>query len=129
MTIYNVLYSQCLQIQSFCCSCITRWNVYKHSESLDGTTVVLYTHEKCNLFVLYNKNSNGLLKDLGGMKREKQVGWRDLTWFWRYLCVFFYITIKIHKEVILLHKIISLTVPCFSRQQFGHGLSWLQWAI
>ena len=30
--------------------------------------------EKCNLFVLYYKNSNGLLKDLGGggMKKEKQ---------------------------------------------------------
>ena len=46
-----------------------------------------YTHmEKCNLFVLYNKNSNGLLKDLGGMKKEKQVCWRDLTWIWRHLC-------------------------------------------
>ena len=32
------------------------------------TSSVIYygTHtEKCNLFVLYNKNSNGLLKDLG----------------------------------------------------------------
>ena len=38
--------------------------------------VLQYTHmEKCNLFVLYNKNSNGL-KDLWGMKKEKQVCWR-----------------------------------------------------
>ena len=40
--------------------------------------------EKCNLFVLYNKNLNGLLKDFGGMKKEKQkekqVCGRDLTW-------------------------------------------------
>ena len=28
---------------------------------------------KCNLFVLYNKDSNGLLKDFWGMKKEKQV--------------------------------------------------------
>ena len=31
---------------------------------------------KCNLFVLYNKNSNGFLKDLGVMKKEEQVRWR-----------------------------------------------------
>ena len=34
------------------------------------TSSVIYysrhTRKKCNLFVLYNKNSNGLLKDLGG---------------------------------------------------------------
>ena len=30
-----------------------------------------YTHtEKCYLFVLYNKNSNGLLKDFGGIKKK-----------------------------------------------------------
>ena len=47
-----------------------------------------YTHtEKCYLFVLYNKNSNVLLKDFGGMKKEKQVCWRDLTWIWRHLCM------------------------------------------
>ena len=44
-------------------------------------------HRWCNLFVLYNKNSNGLSNDFGGMKREKQVCWRDLTWIWRHLCV------------------------------------------
>ena len=44
----------------------------------------------CNLFVLYNKNSNGLLKDLAGMIKEKKVCWRDLTyWIWRHLCVSF----------------------------------------
>ena len=34
-----------------------------------------YTHtEKCYLFVLYNKNSNGLLAEgFWGMKKEKQV--------------------------------------------------------
>ena len=54
-------------------------------------SVIYYsTHtEKCYLFVLYNKNSNGLLKDFVGMKKEKQVCWRDLTWIWRHhdLCV------------------------------------------
>ena len=43
-------------------------------------TVHTDTLLKCNLFVLYDKNSNGLLKDLGGMKKEKQVRWCDLTW-------------------------------------------------
>ena len=49
----------------------------RHETKSSGVTVVLYTlwrlvwsitvhtHGKCNLFVLYNKNSNGLLKDLG----------------------------------------------------------------
>ena len=42
------------------------------------TSSVIYynthTHtEKCNLFVLYNKNSDDFLKDFGGMKKEKQV--------------------------------------------------------
>ena len=49
-----------------------------------------YTHTgKCNIFVLYNKNSNGLLKNFRGMEKEKQVCWRDLTWIWRHLCVYF----------------------------------------
>ena len=42
-----------------------------------------YTHtEQYYLFVLYHKNSNGLLKDFWGMQKEKQVcwrAWRDLT--------------------------------------------------
>ena len=47
-----------------------------------------YTHTgKCNLFVLYNKNSNGLLKDFWGMRKEKQASWCGLTWIWRHLCV------------------------------------------
>ena len=63
----------------------------RHETKSSGVTVVLYTlwrllwsitvHTNvfilynCNLFVLYNKNSygHGLLKDLGGMKIEKQV--------------------------------------------------------
>ena len=59
----------------------------RHETKSSGITVVLYitrcdvfcdllqyTHtEKCSLFVLYNKNSNGLLKDFWGMKKEKQV--------------------------------------------------------
>ena len=36
---------------------------------------------KYNLIVLYNKNSNGFLKDFEGMKKEKQVCWRYLTGF------------------------------------------------
>ena len=67
--------------------------------------------EKCNLFVLYNKNSNGLLKDFWGMKKEKQVRWRDLTWIWRHLCVCPLIDhrqqpIKMHTEVTLLYNVI-----------------------
>ena len=39
--------------------------------------ILQYTHtQKCYLFVSYNKNSNGLLKDFAGMKKEKQVRWR-----------------------------------------------------
>ena len=59
----------------------------RHEVKSSGVTVVLlfthcdvfcdllqYTHtKKCDLFVLYNKNSNGLLKDFGGMKKEKQI--------------------------------------------------------
>ena len=40
------------------------------------TSSVIYygTHiEKCNLFVLYNKNSNGLSKDFWGMKEEEKI--------------------------------------------------------
>ena len=40
----------------------------------------MYTHtEKCNLFILYNKNSNGLLKDFWGMKKDKKPADVDLT--------------------------------------------------
>ena len=65
--------------------------------------------EKCNLFVLYNKNSNGLLKDLGGMKKEKQVCWRDLTWIWCLLCVF----PLIHHQVTLLYKLLHWIFSTF----------------
>ena len=77
-----------------------------------GVTVVLYTlwtitahthTEKFYLFISYNKNSNGLLKDLGGMKKEKQVRWRDMA------CVCPLIDngqqpMKMHTEVTLLYK-------------------------
>ena len=35
-----------------------------------------HTHGKMlSIFVLYNKNSNGLLKDFVGMRKEKQFCW------------------------------------------------------
>ena len=34
--------------------------------------------EKCNLFVLYNKNSNGLLKDFGAWKKKNKSA--DVIW-------------------------------------------------
>ena len=40
--------------------------------------------EKYNLLISYNKNSNGLLKDFLGMRKEKT---SPLTWIWRHLCV------------------------------------------
>ena len=47
----------------------------QHETKSSGVTVVLYTLWRllCYLFVLYNKNSNGLLKDFWGMKKEKQI--------------------------------------------------------
>ena len=70
-----------------------------------------YTHtEKCNLFVLYNKNSNGLLKDFWGMKKEKQ------------LCPLIdhgQQPMKMHTEVTLLYKVWymyqELIVNCTSK--------------
>ena len=50
--------------------------------------------EKYNLLVLYLKNSNGLLKDLGGHEKKKNKSAdtsadrnRDLTWICRHLYV------------------------------------------
>ena len=67
--------------------------------------------EKCYLFVLYNKNSNGLLKDFWDMKKEKQNCWRDLTDvdFTPRVCVCRLIDhgqqpMKMHTEVTLLYK-------------------------
>ena len=47
---------------------------------------------------------------LGGMKKEKQVHWRDLTWIWRHLCVCHLIDhgqqpMKMHTEVTLLYNV------------------------
>ena len=44
--------------------CFTRCDVF--------CDLLQYTHTE-KVFVLYNKNSNGLLKDFGGMKKEKQL--------------------------------------------------------
>ena len=40
-------------------------------------TVHTYT-EKCNLYVLYNKNSNGLLKNFRACKKENKAA--DVIW-------------------------------------------------
>ena len=49
----------------------------RHETKSSGVTVVLYysrhTRKNVHLIVLYSKNSNGLLKDFWGMKKEKQV--------------------------------------------------------
>ena len=72
-----------------------------------------HTHtEKYYLFVSYNKNSDGLLKDFRGMKKEDQVCWRDLTWISRYLCDRPFIDhgqqpMKMHTEVTLFNKYIN----------------------
>ena len=65
-----------------------------------------YTHtEKCNLFVLYNKNSNGLLKDFGAWKKKnKSADVSDV------ICVCPLIDhgqqpMKMHTEVTLLYKV------------------------
>ena len=40
--------------------------------------ILQYTHtEKCNLIVLYNKNSNDLFKRFGGMKKNESA---DMIW-------------------------------------------------
>ena len=39
-----------------------------------------YTHTgKCKLFVLYNKNSNGLFKDIGHEKKTSLLRWSDVN--------------------------------------------------
>ena len=71
-----------------------------------------YTYtEKCYLFVLYNKNSNGLLKDFGGMKKEKNKS-ADVIWRgFDVICVCPLIDhgqqpMKMRTEVTLLHKVL-----------------------
>ena len=64
-----------------------------------------HTQGKYNPIFLYNKNSNGLLEDVWGMKKEK----RDLTWIWRHLCVYplvdhFQQPMEMHTEVTLLYN-------------------------
>ena len=87
----------------------------KYKTKSSGVTVVLYTlrrllwsiavhTEKCNLFVSYNKNSNGILKYFAGMKKKIL-----LTWFWRHMCVYPLIDhvqqpMKMQTEVTLLYN-------------------------
>ena len=95
----------------------------RHETKSSGVTVVLYTlwrllwsitvhtHGKCNLFVSYNRNSNGLLKDFAGMKKRKTSPLTcDLTWIWRHLCVCPLLDhgqqpMKMHTEVTLLYNV------------------------
>ena len=94
-------------ITFFTCVCTVIDNRWRHRtkqnvrhETSRGVTVVLYTlwrllwsitctrTEKCRLFVLYNKNLNGLLKDVWGIKKRKTSTLRDPTWIWRHLCIY-----------------------------------------
>ena len=89
------------------------------------TSSVIYysthTRKKCYLFVLYNKNSNGLLKDFWGMKNEKQVRWR-------HLCVCPSIghgeqPMEMHTEVMLLYNIEQWTdVRYVLRKEANDGM-------
>ena len=66
------------------------------------SSVICYSthaHGKCNLFVLYNKNLNDLLKDLGGMKKKNKSADVNLT---SSACVCGQQPIKMHTEVTLL---------------------------
>ena len=71
-------------------------------------SITVHAHtEKYSLFVLYNKNSSGLLKDFGEHEKRKT---SLLTWIWRHLCVCPLIyhgqqPIKMHTEVPLLYKV------------------------
>ena len=65
---------------------------------------------KCHVFVLYNKISNGVFNNLGGLKEEKQVRWRDMARIRRHLCVCPFIDhgqqpMKMLTEVTLLYKV------------------------
>ena len=65
-----------------------------------------HTHtEKYYLFVSYNKNSDGLLKDFRGMKKEEQVCWRDLCD--RPFIDYGQQPMKMHTEVTLFYKYIN----------------------
>ena len=90
---------------------------------------------KCNLFVLYNKNSNGLLKDFWGMKKEKQIYWRDLTWIWRHLCVSLLIARSrsttnenAHRSHVIVIDDESELSNCFSINQLvGQNITYVFW--
>ena len=58
------------------------------------------------IFVLYNKNSNGLLKDFWCIKKEKQVLWRGFDAI--YVCPLIdhgQQPMKMHTEVTLLYNL------------------------
>ena len=44
---------------------------YLHAVTFSVIYYSTHTHGKCNLFDLYNKNSNGLLKDFLGHEKRK----------------------------------------------------------
>ena len=68
--------------------------------------------EKINLFVLYNKNSNGLLKDFWGMKNKRTslLMWSEVDNLMPSVCVSFNTVdhsqqpMEIHTEVTLLYN-------------------------
>ena len=82
------------------------------------TSYVIYYITHTRIFVLYNKNSNGLLKDLWGMKKEKHVHWRDLMWIWCHLCECPLIghiqqSMKMHTEVTLYNSVSLVSLQCY----------------
>ena len=70
----------------------------RHETKSSGVTVVFYTlrrllwsitvYTRENVYLFYTLKIHIVwLKDFGGMKKEKQTRWRDLSWIWRHLCV------------------------------------------
>ena len=79
-----------------------------------------YTHvEKCDLFVLYNKNSKVYWRILD-MKKEKQVCWHDLTCPLIDHCQQ---PMKIHTEVMLSYKYMLLFLEHLSIVAQNHSFS------
>ena len=75
------------------------------------SSVIHYgTHTWKNVIYLFYtiKFQMGYWRILGGMKKDKQVCWRNLTWIWRHLCcVFGQQPMKMLTEVTLLYKPIT----------------------
>ena len=51
------------------------WHDHCSLHTVTSSVIYYRCTEKCNIFVLYDKNSNGLFKNLAGIKKEKQVRW------------------------------------------------------